>query len=221
MATEVEISVHGEKMPLCRACKQVAHGKLPIEDLRRAVAEHPSAEDRVEICATFNARQYEIVMWGGFGLYAAAAKPEETIPLLLARARAGAEAIARKKTPFVTSDVLLALVRLGVILGPELDPLVEWHTTGIMRAHLAGPRELFATLPIAQREAIVLQLKADTPRGMGLRGSGYAWDFADLCPTPAVAQHLRAGLQVRAIPSPEVQEWVTRVLAIVERGSFG
>jgi len=71
-------------------------------------------------------------MWGGFGLYAAMAKPEETIPLLLARAHAGAEAIARKKTPFVTSDVLLALVRLCVILGPELDPLVEWHTTGIM-----------------------------------------------------------------------------------------
>jgi hypothetical protein len=231
---EVRVTVRGARVPLFLACKRVALGTWPLAEVAAAVAVHPDPAERVEICATFNPWQYEVVRtradgrawasppdgaeWEAIPLAAGAAADVE--PGLLARARAAAAEVAAGRSGGIATTVLVALVRRGVPLGPELDPLVARAIRGVMRSWLAGPREVLAALPLARREALILALPAAPPTDLGPRGSGYAWDLADLAPTPAIAAHLRQGLaaQPGRPVAPETHPFVAAVLARVDAG---
>lgn len=229
---EVHVTVRGERVPLFLACKRVALRRWSLDEVVAAVAAHPDPDERALVCATFNPWQYELaqthpdpapdapppdgVGWDGVPLAAGASAAVGE--RLLARARAAAAELAAGRGGGLATTALVALTRLQVPLGPELDPLVARACRGVMRAWLARPRELLAALPLARREALVLGLPATPPRGLGPRGSGYAWDLADLAPTPAVAAHLRAGLAAAGDLDPEVAASVAATLARVEAG---
>jgi hypothetical protein len=229
-ALEVRVTVRGARVPLFLACKRVALGTWPLDEVVAAVAAHPDAAERAEICATFNPWQYELAATrtapldpphpDGLGwevIPLAAGASAEVTDHLLQRARGAAAELAAGRAGSLASTALVALVRGGVPLGPELDPLVARAIRGVTRSWLAGPREVLAAVPLARREALVLGLPATLPKDLGPRGSGYAWDLADLAPTPSVAAHLRSGLGARVAP-PEVNSFAAAVLARMEAG---